>query len=236
MKYIIPQDYAVRIKVIRHKLGLTQMRLAELMGVSFASVNRWENGQARPNSLAWKKIERVEVMGYHALLDSPAAGASDDDEKMCMAGLYIREMLLRGLIQRILIITPGNMLSIWQRIMRQQFNLSFRILAGLDSAGTNPFKNGDSNLIITSLEILGDGAFFALLREPGVEPYEVAILDEPHSTSPMNASRHPMDKIRRQQIANALTGLNVADKRWRLPWRARHLLVLSAHVNKNFGD
>ena len=43
------------------------MRLAELMGVSFASVNRWENGQARPSALAWQQITRAEMLGIEAL-------------------------------------------------------------------------------------------------------------------------------------------------------------------------
>lgn len=43
------------------------MRLAELMGVSFASVNRWENGQTKPAPLAWQQIARAEVLGIEAL-------------------------------------------------------------------------------------------------------------------------------------------------------------------------
>jgi transcriptional regulator with XRE-family HTH domain len=66
-KQKIPSDYAVRIKRLRNELGLTQVRLAERMGVSFASVNRWENGQSRPSPLAWQKIVRAEKRGFEAL-------------------------------------------------------------------------------------------------------------------------------------------------------------------------
>jgi DNA-binding transcriptional regulator YiaG len=45
--------YANRIKTLRHKLNLTQMRLIELMRVLFASVSRWENGQTKLSTLAW---------------------------------------------------------------------------------------------------------------------------------------------------------------------------------------
>jgi transcriptional regulator with XRE-family HTH domain len=38
LKRDIPPDFPSRIKQLRVKLGLTQMRLAELMGLSFASV------------------------------------------------------------------------------------------------------------------------------------------------------------------------------------------------------
>ena len=48
----LPSDYSRRIKNVRGTRGLTQAQFAELVGVSFASVNRWENGQSRPNNLA----------------------------------------------------------------------------------------------------------------------------------------------------------------------------------------
>jgi len=208
------------------------VRLAELMGVSFASVNRWENGQARPNSLAWRKIERVELMGYNALQEMPLAG----DEKIFMAGLYIREMLVRGLIRRILIAVPGNSLYTWEREMRLQFNLSFRIFAGIDPNEVNPFKQANSDLMIANLDLLADDAIFALLREPGVEPYDVAILDEPDAEYAPNGSHSAVDRVGRHQVAEAFAGIRIKDKRWRLPWRARHLLLLSAHMNRNIGD
>src|SRR4051812_36009434 len=63
----IPSDFPSRIKGLRDKLGITQMRLAEFMGVSFASVNRWENGQSRPSALAWQQITRAEMLGIEAL-------------------------------------------------------------------------------------------------------------------------------------------------------------------------
>ena len=37
--------------------------MAELMGVSFATVNRWENGQTRPSKLAWQQILQAERIG-----------------------------------------------------------------------------------------------------------------------------------------------------------------------------
>lgn len=54
----LPDDYHERIKKVRGHLGLTQTRLAELLGVSFATVNRWENRQSRPSNLA-----RVQING-----------------------------------------------------------------------------------------------------------------------------------------------------------------------------
>ncbi len=52
----IPPDYATRIKQFRARIGLTQVELAARLGVSFATVNRWENGQTKPSPLAWSQI------------------------------------------------------------------------------------------------------------------------------------------------------------------------------------
>lgn len=67
MKADLPLDFPTRIKQLRAKYNLTQSQLANLMQVSFASVNRWENGQARPSSLAWQQILRAETLGLAAL-------------------------------------------------------------------------------------------------------------------------------------------------------------------------
>jgi transcriptional regulator with XRE-family HTH domain len=39
---------------------VTQTQLAKQIGVSFATVNRWENGQSRPTRLAWQQILDLE--------------------------------------------------------------------------------------------------------------------------------------------------------------------------------
>ena len=44
------------IKSIRSHLNMSQTEFAELLGVTFATVNRWENGRAKPNKLAQTKI------------------------------------------------------------------------------------------------------------------------------------------------------------------------------------
>jgi putative transcriptional regulator len=40
-------------------MDLTQERFAAKLGVTFASVNRWENGRAKPSPLALKQIEEL---------------------------------------------------------------------------------------------------------------------------------------------------------------------------------
>ena len=48
-------------------MGLTQSEFADLLGVSYASVNRWENGQSQPSVLAWQKIAAVETTNAASL-------------------------------------------------------------------------------------------------------------------------------------------------------------------------
>ena len=52
-------DLSKSIKSIRQKLGLSQEELAQKLGVSFTSVNRWENGQTKPSKLARRQIEAL---------------------------------------------------------------------------------------------------------------------------------------------------------------------------------
>lgn len=47
------------IKDIRSRLGLSQTELAEQLGVSFATVNRWENGHCEPSQIALGTIKRL---------------------------------------------------------------------------------------------------------------------------------------------------------------------------------
>lgn len=50
-------DISKRIKAIRLQLGLSQEELAQRLGVSFTSVNRWENEQTKPSKLARRQID-----------------------------------------------------------------------------------------------------------------------------------------------------------------------------------
>jgi len=52
-------NFAAQIKQLRLRLGLTQALLAERLGVSFPTVNRWENGKSAPSQLAWTKLREL---------------------------------------------------------------------------------------------------------------------------------------------------------------------------------
>lgn len=49
-------EYQKIIKDLRIKLVLSQQEFAELLGVSFTSVNRWENGKHEPTIKVKRKI------------------------------------------------------------------------------------------------------------------------------------------------------------------------------------
>lgn len=49
-------EYQKIIKNLRTKLVLSQQEFAELLGVSFTSVNRWENGKHEPTIKVKRKI------------------------------------------------------------------------------------------------------------------------------------------------------------------------------------
>ena len=49
----------VQIKELRKGLGLTQEEFAHAVAVTFSTVNRWENGHAKPSKLARRAIEQL---------------------------------------------------------------------------------------------------------------------------------------------------------------------------------
>jgi len=49
-------EYSEKIKLLRDKLFVSQKELAEMLGVSFVSVNRWETGKFNPTIKAKKKL------------------------------------------------------------------------------------------------------------------------------------------------------------------------------------
>lgn len=49
-----------QIKLLRKALGLTQVQFAAKIGVSFATVNRWEMGRTKPSPLAIREMERIQ--------------------------------------------------------------------------------------------------------------------------------------------------------------------------------
>lgn len=69
------------IKQIREHLNMSQTELAEQLNVTFATVNRWENGRAVPNKLAQTKLYEIckknDVPVYDITLNRIAAAAEN---------------------------------------------------------------------------------------------------------------------------------------------------------------
>ncbi len=47
------------VRELRGRLGLTQEKFAARLGVTFPTINRWENGRAKPSPLAMQRIEEL---------------------------------------------------------------------------------------------------------------------------------------------------------------------------------
>jgi putative transcriptional regulator len=45
------------VRELRDRIGLTQEKFAAKLGVTFPTINRWENGRAKPSPLASQRIE-----------------------------------------------------------------------------------------------------------------------------------------------------------------------------------
>ncbi|MBI1874560.1 MAG: DEAD/DEAH box helicase family protein, partial [Acidobacteria bacterium] len=90
------------------------------------------------------KLARVRFL----LADDAGAG------KTIMAGLLIKELKLRGLAERILIVCPANLTFQWQRELNEKFGETFVVLKGAtlrDQFGINHWQ--ENPRVITSLDL-----------------------------------------------------------------------------------
>src|SRR6202051_1068480 len=118
------------------------------------------------------KLPRIRFL----LADDPGAG------KTIMAGLLIKELKVRGLIQRILIVTPANLSFQWQRELRDKFREQFEVVRSdvlRANYGTNPWQ--EKNQVITSVSWVSrvEDARESLLRSH----WDLIIVDEAHKMS-----------------------------------------------------
>jgi putative transcriptional regulator len=59
MKASTNKDLGLLVRTVRQRLDLSQERFAAKLGVTFSSVNRWENGRAKPSPLALKQLKQL---------------------------------------------------------------------------------------------------------------------------------------------------------------------------------
>ena len=173
----------------------------------------------------------------HMLRQEPLRFLLADDAgagKTIMTGLYVREMLMRGRIERVLVVPPAGLVGNWERELRTLFRLDFRIVSGADARAGNPFAGSGSDRVIVSLDTLRGGAAFGRLAEPGTAPYDLVVFDEAHKLSATNEGARTR-KTQRYKLAEALAGCSTEPDWASLKWSAHHLLLLTAtpHMGKD---
>jgi superfamily II DNA or RNA helicase len=164
------------------------------------------------------------------LADDAGAG------KTIMTGLYMREMLARRLLKRVLVVAPAGLVGNWRREMENLFQLRFRVVSGSEARSGNPFVGDESHRLIISVDTLGSPRMFARLKDPEVVPYDLAVFDEAHKLSANQEADLYVRKTDRYRVAEALAGVKVREAEWRLTWAAHHLLLLTAtpHMGKDY--
>lgn len=50
-------DLSRLVRALRERTGLTQEKFAAKLGVTYPTINRWENGKARPSPLAIQQLK-----------------------------------------------------------------------------------------------------------------------------------------------------------------------------------
>lgn len=117
------------------------------------------------------KLPRVRFL----LADDAGAG------KTIMAGLLIRELKLRGLIERVLVVCPANLAFQWQRELKERFDEKFLVIKGgdiRDQFGVNQWL--EQKQIITSLDLAKRQDILPGLRQVH---WDLVVVDEAHRMS-----------------------------------------------------
>ena len=134
------------------------------------------------------------------LADDAGAG------KTIMSGLLIRELELRGLAERILIVCPANLAFQWQRELREKFEAKFEVMKGSDireQFGFNQWQ--EKHRVITSLDLAKREDIL-----PGLQQvhWDLVIVDEAHRMSASDEShksqRYKLGELLRDSTDNLL--------------------------------
>ncbi len=162
------------------------------------------------------------------LADDAGAG------KTIMTGLYVREMMSRERLDRVLIVPPAGLVGNWRRELLNLFRLDFRIVGGADVRTENPFHGSDGDRVIVSLDTLAGDRMFDVLRQAG-SGYDLVVFDEAHKLSVHDRGNRVV-RTRRYELAEALAvGADAKSRFSGLGWTARNLLLLTAtpHMGKS---
>lgn len=112
------------------------------------------------------------------LADDPGAG------KTIMAGLLVKELILRGDLQRCLVVAPGSLVEQWQEELGEKFGIEFAILTRdkIEASRVgNPFVEGRHGLWIARLDHLSRNP--ELAERACQVDWDLVIVDEAHKMS-----------------------------------------------------
>ncbi|MEI6415625.1 MAG: SNF2-related protein, partial [Pseudomonadota bacterium] len=144
----------------------------------------------------------------YVLADDPGAG------KTIMAGLFIREMLMRADAKRVLIVAPGGLVSQWADEMWEKFGLKFEVFEGTNDnqpLGLNPWEQSD--LWISRLDQLARRQ--DLQESLQAVSWDLIVVDEAHKLS-ANYFGSKINKTKRFQLGERLGSMT------------RHFLLMTA--------
>ena len=126
------------------------------------------------------------------LADDAGAG------KTIMAGLLVKELKLRGLVERILVVCPANLSFQWQRELKEKFEEQFLVLKGSDirdQFGVNQWM--EQKQVITSLDLAKRTDVLPGLKQVH---WDLVIVDEAHRMS----ARDETHKSQRYRLGEML--------------------------------
>ncbi len=149
------------------------------------------------------------------IADDPGAG------KTIMAGLIIKELKLRRIVNRILIVVPGHLKPQWQREMNEKFHESFRIIdrsALLSHYGENPWER--ESQVITSMDFAKREEVLPSLASTS---WDLVIVDESHKLAAYKYGEK-IEKSERYKLGEVLSKIS------------EHLLFLTATPHKGDPD
>ena len=142
------------------------------------------------------------------LADDPGAG------KTIMAGLFIKELIVRGDLDRCLVVAPGGLVEQWQDELGEKFGLEFELLTRdlVEASRTgNPFA--ERPLLIARLDMLSRNE--ELVDRLAQTEWDLIVVDEAHKMSAAFFGQE-VKETKRYQLGKRLGDI------------ARHLLLMTA--------
>ncbi|MBM0106504.1 DUF3883 domain-containing protein [Steroidobacter sp. S1-65] len=207
---LLPREQRFDGNALHFKLGVEAARLAlayeydPYFSLSIARVDPLPH-QLEAVYGYFLKLPRIRFL----LADDPGAG------KTIMAGLLLKELKIRGLVNRTLIVAPANLTFQWQRELKDKFREQFDVMRGellRTQYGRNPWQ--EHHQVVTSVSWISrvEDAKDSLLRSS----WDLIIVDEAHKMSAYSADK----KTLAFQIGEALSQ------------RTDHLLMMTATPHK----